>query len=330
MTIYDIAKEAGVAASTVSRVINNKPGIKAETREKIQALLKKYNYIPDAAARGLVMQSTKMVGILVVDIRVTHHIDSAFVIEQELTKRGYCCITMSTGPEDEKKAEYIRILEQRRVEGVILMGSMFMTERVKESIQKHLSKVPVVLVNGYLDLPNVSGVLVNEDSGVTRCVEMLVGKGRRKIAFALDQHSPSNSLKQQGYCTGMRACGMGEEDLWLYDAGESSVTAGYQITERILEEHPDVEGIIYSVDLIAVGGVRAAHDRKVPVPEQLALVGVDNTIYGEICMPKLTTLDNKLEALSEAAAGILWEGLEGKIQNKKVMLFCEIIERETT
>lgn len=90
MTIYDIAREAGVAASTVSRVINNKPGIKLETRQRVQELLKKYNYIPDAAARGLVMQSSRLVGILIVDIRVAHHVDSAFVIEQELTRRGYC------------------------------------------------------------------------------------------------------------------------------------------------------------------------------------------------------------------------------------------------
>lgn len=330
MTIYDIAKEAGVAASTVSRVINNKPGIKAETRRRVQELLKKYNYIPDAAARGLVMQSTKIIGILIVDIRVTHHIDSAFVIEQELTKRGYCCITMSTGPTDEKKAEYIRILEQRRVEGVILMGSMFTTEAVKESIQRHLPKVPVVMVNGYLDLPNVSGVIVDEDAGVTKCVELLMKKGKKNIAFILDSHSPANTRKQQGYYEGMRRFGTPESAAWMYEAGESSVKGGYEATVRVIKEHPDVQGIIYSIDLVAVGGVRAAHDCGYHVPGQLALVGIDNSIYGEICMPKLTTLDNKLQDLSESAAGILREGLEGRIQSKKMMLFSEIIEREST
>lgn len=330
MTIYDIAKEAGVAASTVSRVINNKPGIKAETRQKVQALLKKYNYTPDVAARGLVMQSTKIVGILIVDIRVTHHIDSAFVIEQELTKKGYCCITMSTGPEDEQKAEYLRILEQRRVEGVILMGSMFMTEMVKETISRHLSNVPVVMVNGYLDLPNVSGVIVDEDHGVEQCVDLLCRKGKTRIAFALDSHSPANSNKQRGYYDGMRAHGAGEDQLWMYEAEESSVQGGYDVTMRILKEHPDVQGIIYSIDLIAVGGVRAAHDQGYRVPEQLGLIGIDNAIYGEICMPKLTTLDNKMQGLSEAAASLLRAGLEGRIQNKKMMMFSEIIERETT
>lgn len=330
MTIYDIAKEAGVAASTVSRVINEKPGIKAETRQKVQELLKKYNYIPDAAARGLVMQSTKIIGILIVDIRVTHHIDSAFVIEQELTKRGYCCITMSTGPTDEKKAEYIRILEQRRVEGVILMGSMFTTDAVKESIQRHLPKVPVVMVNGYLDLPNVSGVIVDEDAGVMQCVELLMQKNKRKIGFILDSHSPANSRKQQGYRDGMRRAGMPEEALWMYEAEESSVKGGYDTTVRLIKDHPDVQGIIYSIDLVAVGGIRAAYDCGYSVPDQLGLIGIDNSIYGEICMPRLTTLNNKLQELSEAAAGILREGLEGKVQSKKMMLFSEIIEREST
>lgn len=330
MTIYDIAREAGVAASTVSRVINNKPGIKAETRQRIQELLVKHNYTPDAAARGLVMQSTKMVGILIVDIRVTHHINSAFVIEQELTRRGYCCIIMSTGPSDEKKAEYIKLLEQRRVEGVILMGSMFDTEAVKKSVQEHLSKVPVVMVNGYLDLPNVSGVIVDEDAGVGQCVDLLIEKGKKKIAFILDSESPANTRKQEGYREGLRRHGYKESDICIYKAAESSLHGGYDATARLLEEHPDTQGIIYSIDLVAVGGIRAAYDKGYRVPEDLGIIGIDNSLYGEICMPKLTTLNNRLQELSETAAGILRDGLEGNLQSKKLMLFSEIIEREST
>lgn len=330
MTIYDIAREAGVAASTVSRVINNKPGIRAETRQRVEELLKKYHFTPDAAARGLVMQSTRMVGILIEDIRVVHHVNSAFVIEQELTRRGYCCIIMGTGQEEERKAEYIQILEQRRVEGVILMGSMFGTEKVKKSIQKYLRGIPVVIVNGYLDLPNVSGVLVDEDRGVQRCVELLAGKGRERIAFVLDTPSPANSRKQQGYCDGIRQTGANGGEPWIYAVEEASVKGGYDVTVRILKERPQIQGIIYSVDRIAVGGIRAAYDQGRRVPEDLALVGVDNTVYGEICMPKLTTLDNKLQELSEAAADMLREGLEGNIQNRLQEMCSEIIEREST
>ena len=197
-------------------------------------------------------------------------------------------------------------------------------------IKKHLPKVPIVMVNGYLKLPNVSGVIVDEDTGVGKCVDLLWKKGKTRIAFVLDSVSPANRRKQQGYCDGMRRHGTGEEGLWLYEMEESSVMAGYEITLRVLDEHPDIQGIIYTIDLVAVGGVRAAWDRGYDVPGRLGLVGIDNSIYGEICMPKLTTLDNRLQALSESAATILREGLEGKVQSKKMMMFSEIIEREST
>ncbi len=175
-TIYDIAKEAGVSASTVSRVVNNKPGIHEKTRKKVQALLEKYNYSPNEAA---------------------------YVIEQELTRRGYTCITLSTGPDPERKAECIRILEQRRAEGAVLMGSMFGTESVEESIREHLPHVPIAMANGWLDLPNVYAVLADEAHGVEQCVELLAKQGRRRLAFVEDLDTPSNSSKKQGFQTAM-------------------------------------------------------------------------------------------------------------------------------
>ena len=122
MTIYDIAREAGVSASTVSRVINKNSGIKESTRTRVQKLLDEYNYTPDASARGLVTQASKFIGILIEDIRVVHHTESAYVIEQEMTRQGYTCITFSTGTDEARKSQYIEILEQRRVEGAIFIG----------------------------------------------------------------------------------------------------------------------------------------------------------------------------------------------------------------
>ena len=92
MTIYDIAKEAGVSASSVSRVINNKTGVNPEVRKKVQKLLKKYHYTPDAAARGLVSQSSRIIGILIADIRNIHHTDGAYYIERKLAALNYCCV----------------------------------------------------------------------------------------------------------------------------------------------------------------------------------------------------------------------------------------------
>lgn len=338
-TIYDIAKEAGVSASTVSRVVNNKPGINENTRKKVQQLLEKYNYIPNEAARGLVTQSSRIIGILIEDIRVVHHTESAYVIEQEMTRLGYTCITLSTGPDLKKKAEYIRHLEQRRVEGAILMGSMFGTSEVEESIHEHLSGIPIVIVNGYLNLPNVYSVIADEERGIEECVELLASKGRKNIAFVMDAETPSNNSKKRGFMTAMMRQGIPSEKQLLYQADwegvslsdpRNTILRGAEATRRLLQENPQVDAIVYCVDLLAIGGIHEMESQGIAVPEQIAVMGVDNTIYGEICRPQLSTLDNKLVEVSRNASGILLNALEKKEVSKRMMLYTEIIEREST
>ena len=168
MTIYDIAKIAGVSASTVSRVANNKPGIKEETRQQIQSLLDQYDYRPNETARGLVNQSSRMIGILITDIRYEHHVDIAYHIEKEMERHGYCSLILNTGLSDEKKAQAITVLSQRRVDGAILVGSTFQCDAVKQALASRMEGKPVVITNGYLDLPNVKGVLVNEKEGLIK------------------------------------------------------------------------------------------------------------------------------------------------------------------
>ena len=331
MTIYDIAKEANVSASTVSRVINKRDGISAETREKVEALLRKYNFSPDVVARGLVMQSTKMIGILMEDLRVVHHTESAYLIERAMTSQGYCVITMSTGSTEEEKANYIKILGERRVEGVILMGSAFESENVKLHITKHLAHVPVVIVNGYLDLPNVSGVIVDEFTGVENCVKLLHQKGFKQIGFCLAGSSPSGLRKRNGYMSGMLACGAKSWELLVFQYESAKIfELGYQRTKEILNEHPTIEAMIYSDDLIAVGGLKAALEMGRAVPSQFSIIGINNNDYCEICTPTLSTLDNRLVKISEMAADILINQLREPHEGKKLEIETRIIERETT
>lgn len=328
MTIYDIAKEAGVSASTVSRVINNKPGIHPETKRRIQRLLTKYNYSPSETARGLVNQASKIIGILVADIRTIHHTDGAYFIERELTKLGYCCIIFNTGTEDTAKAEYIKILSRRRVEGAVLIGSSFQTEAVDHAIQRYLSDTPVVIANGFLDLPNVYGVLADERNGVSNCVKLLFDKGHARPAFVIDLYTPSNRLKQLGFEQALQSLGFSGAP-WIYET-ESTLKGSYDVTRQIVKEHPDIDGIIYSVDFLAASGVRALTDMGIPIPGRIALIGIDNSIYAEISNPKLTSLDNKLLDLSVSAARILIDVLHNRQTTKKILIFSTIVERETT
>lgn len=335
MTIYDIAREAGVSASTVSRVINKKAGIKESTRKRVQKLLDEYNYTPDASARGLVTQASKFIGILIEDIRVVHHTESAYVIEQEMTRQGYTCITFSTGTDEARKAQYIEILEQRRVEGAIFIGSMFGTETVLKSVEQHLPNIPVVIVNGTMDLPNGYSVLIDEERGMEECVSLLAEKGHRRLAYLMDVDTPANQKKNRGFQTGMLRCGLDADDCSVFvpvdgtTGPRSSIERGRAETAELLAKKPDIEGIVCVTDLLAIGCMQELKARGISIPEQTAVIGVGNTLYGQLCTPTLTTLDNKSGEVSLAAANMLLDVLQGRPVSHKLMLLTEIIQRES-
>jgi len=328
MNIYDIAKMAGVSASTVSRVINNKKGVKKETRELVQKYLDEYNYTPNATARGLVSKSSRMIGILISDLRTAYHTESVYNIEKEFTNQGYVCIIMSTGFDDKVRAKYIQILSQRQVEAMVLIGSTFQTENVKKAILKYSPSIPVVIVNGHIDLPNVYSVIADEQTGITNCVKYLSERNRMNLAFVIDNYTPSNKLKMKGFEDGVKQIYDREKPMVV--KCESSFQGSYNATQELITDHPEIDGIIYVVDLLAVAGCRALHDMKVKIPKQVAVIGVDNSLYSKINLPSLTSLDNKLLDLSITSARIIIDALQNKHVAKKLMIISNLVERKTT
>lgn len=329
MTIYDIAKIAGVSASTVSRVINNKPGVGQETRQKIMKLMENHNYSPNVIARGLVSGLSKTIGILVADIRDIHHINGAYYIERELMAQGYCCIILNTGDEDADKVKGIEILNRRRVEGVVMMGSIFQCKEVEEAIVRYMSDIPVAIVNGWLDLPNVYGILSDEMNGVVSCVDHLMARGHKKIAFICNQPSnPSIVQKERGYLSCADRIGLDLKQ-WEYWT-ENTLEGGEEATRRLLKEHPDVEGIVYAVDLLAVGGLQVFHEMQIPVPERIGVVGINDSTYAQICTPTLTSLDNKRMDAGVMAARIIVDHISGKKMPNRVMLLSDLIVRQSS
>ena len=328
MTIYDIASALNISPSTVSRVANNKSGVRRETRQLVLKYMEEHNYVPNITARNLVNQSTKIIGILIADVRTAYHAESAYHIQRELNNLGYCCIIFNTGSDDTAKAEHMQILSQRRVEAVVLIGSTFQCDLVEQAIQRHLRDTPVFLFNGHLDLPNVYSIMADEQNGVTNCVRFLAQKGRKHPAFLLNAHTPSNDLKQFGYEIGVRSY-LQMEPL-VYEVQEDTPQGGYEATLRLMQEHPETDSLIYSVDLLAVSGLRALSDLNIRVPDQVSVMGVDNSMYAQISIPRLTSLDNKLLDMSMTTARMLIDALSGKPTTRNIMILSDIQEREST
>ncbi len=328
VTIYDIAKMAGVSPSTVSRIINNYPHVKKATRARVQKLLQEYHYIPNEAARGLVTQASRIIGILISDIRTTHHTDGVYYIEREFVQQGYCCLIFNTGTDEREQARYIQLLSQRKVEAAVLMGSIYQTDAVKNAIETYLPTTPVVICNGYLDSPNVYGLIADEQSGVFDCVKLLTTKGKKHLAYVVDHDTPSNRLKQQGFEAGVASLCEGTAPIVIRT--DETRPGAYEATQKLMQQHPETDGIIFAEDMLALIGIRALTDLRLQIPEQVSVIGINNSVFAENSIPTLTSLDNMLYDLSLTAARNIQAIQQGQRVNKKMMIFSKIIEREST
>lgn len=328
MTIYDIAKLANVSASTVSRVVNNKGYVKKSTSDRILKIMAENNYIPNETARSLVTQSSKIIGILITDIRTTHHTNGIYYIERELSEKGYSCLICNTGQDAQGWARYVQSLSQRKVDAAILMGSVYQAEPMKEALRQFLPDTPVILCNGQMDAPNVYSLIVDEEEGVYECVKLLAEKGKLHPAFLENQFTPSSRLKQKGYEAGVAAF-CGDAQPIVCHTG-SSADEVYDSTCDLLREHPEVDGIIYSEDALALIGFRALADLGRRVPEDISVIGINNSQYADISIPTLTSLDNVLYDLSMNAVYKILSLLSGQEVSKKTIISTKIIERQST
>ncbi len=328
VTIYDIAKMAGVSASTVSRVVNNKQNVSPKTRARILKLLAEHNYVPNEAARGLVMQSTRMIGILITDLRTTQHTQGVYYIERELSSQGYSCIIHNTGRDPQNWAHYVQELSQRKIEALVLMGSIYQSDIMREAVDLYLPGVPVVICNGYFAAPNVYGILSDELGGVTDCVKLLYRAGCRRPAFLMNPSTPSNEQKKLGFLNGIARYYPTLTPIAL-ESGFTLEEAA-QATREMLLAHPDIDGIVFSDDNMAMVGMRILADLHRRVPEDVQIVGINNSRFAQLSIPSLTSLDNMLYDLSMTAVHHVLSLLAGERVSKRTLIGTEVVAREST
>lgn len=328
-TIYDIAEKAGVSASTVSRVVNNYQYVNKDTRAKVLKVIAEMNYVQNDAARSLATQNTRMAGILIADVRTTHHTDGVYYVEKEFSKSGYSCLIYNTGTDPEQQAKYIQILSQKKVEAVVLMGSVFQNVSVQNAIMIYMPETPVAICNGYLDGANIYGVTADERGGVMNAVRYLADKGHSNIAFVTNKLTPSNQGKLNGFNDGFR--------LYIKDGSsevveiKSSEVADYiEAVRQLMNAKPKTDAIIFSEDYIAIAGLHVLYEMGISVPGQVAVVGMNNSRYAQISNPALTSIDNMLYDTSLIAVRNLLAVLQGERVNHRMSIGSELVERSST
>ena len=329
MNIYDIAKEAGVSISTVSRVMNHKGNVNAATKKRVEEVLARHDYTPSAIARGMVSKSMRTVAVLTVDIRVPHYARTAYTIEREFSRRGYEVTICNTGGELEETAKYLRTMLEKKVDGIVLVGSIFNTLCKKEEIGNLIKNTPVVLANGKLELPNSYSVLVDDRFGVSLAVEHLMSKGHRELYYLKDMDTVSARLKCEGFVKALESHGLSDAKQHVIGT-KRSIEGGKRAIEKLIEEQKEFTAIVCGEDITAAGAVKALLHAGLKVPEDVAVTGYNNSDYARICEPRLTTIDNKPELVAMMSVQLLTSLIEKTDEYSSCTIQPELVVGETT
>jgi LacI family transcriptional regulator len=334
LTIKEVAQEAGVSIATVSRVLNGKDRVKKTTREKIEAAIGKLNFKPDQAARSMINNQTKMIGLLVPQLSNEFWGLLAEVIQEQLWNKGYSVLICATGTNPDKESMFLQSFIERRVDGVIYgASSAFANKNNTESPLQLLKEqgIPVVAMDQVTGYHCVVGDGI---AGSLLAVEHLLQLGHTRIAY-IGGWSVS-TVRELGYRGALLEHNMVADEALIIRSTEDVVNFsqyGYQAMKQLVDSGTAFTAAFCANDLVAIGAMRALKESGLKVPEQIAVVGYDDINIAALYDPALTTIHQPIEEMGTAAVKLLLELLqEGSELSmpRKIMLQSKLIIRESS
>jgi LacI family transcriptional regulator/LacI family asc operon transcriptional repressor len=334
MTIYDISEKANVSIATVSRVLNGSSSVSEQTKQKVLDIINQYDYTPNAFARGLGLNTMRTIGIMCADSSDLYLAKAIYFLEQNLRAQGYDCLLSCTGYELEDRKQSIGMLLNKKVDGIVLVGSNFIYQ--KDTDNKYIADaaavVPVMLLNGSLDIPNTYSVVSDDYTSMYEATTHLIHSGIKKIVYFYNSNSYSGKKKLSGYQAAMDAhhLPVGKDLLHYFSGSHEDFSAMKKELMGIGELGKSIHGLIAADDALALAAIKCAKEKGLSIPADLSIIGYNNSMLAICCEPELSSIDNKLESLCEHLSKILMDVLEGKKVPKKTVFAGELIKRGTT
>lgn len=324
MNIYDIAERSGVSIATVSRVLNGGRNVSQKTRDKVLAVMQQEDYTPNVFARGLGLNTMHMIGILCTDISDTFYAKAVSLVEGLLKQNGFDALLCCTGNNLEDKKKYLDLLLTKRVDAVILIGSAFKENENNSHIENAAKQVPVIIINGLVELPNTYCVLCDEHSAVCQNVQLLHEHGYDPILYLYDTLTYSGCVKIAGYKDGLQKSKLAFQDSLMIKVPKSIDTIIEKVTE-LIRDGTKFSAVMASEDLLAIAALKALQNANLTMP----VIGFNNSILAQCSSPSLTTVDNMIDVLCPTAINMLTDIFEGKNVPQKIVISSKLIERNT-
>lgn len=327
MNIKDIARISGVGVSTVSRVVNNHPDVKKETREHILNVIKEYNYIPNDSARVLKQNNTKNIGVLIKGIFNPFLSEMINIISEKIQHMGYMMILQHTEVEDNDIDSTIRFIKEKRLQGMICLGGNF--SQVKEDTFQGID-IPIILTSVNLPKQNqvknkFSVIDIDNEKAAYMAVQYLIEKGHKDICIMIcDKSEAASFARYQGYQKALQERGIAFKDENVL-MGDYLVDKAYKETMKFLETNRPT-AIFAISDTMAIGVAKAVSDSGFKIGEDISIIGFDGMDIAHYYTPTITTIKQPRKQMAEMSADLLFDILSDKKQHKHRILETKLLE----
>lgn len=330
MTIVDIARIAGVGVSTVSRVINNHPDVKYETRERILDIIRENNYIPNNSARVLKQTNTNNIGILIRGVFNPFFAALLKNISMSIEKAGYSIIVHYHNNVDDVST-LVGFAKEKRLQGVICLGGNFIGVN-EESFQG--LDIAIVMISVDFKQPktwkNFSTVSISNEKAGYKATSYLIEKGHKEVAIILGnkQDYSIGKLRYEGYKNACKDYKI-KHNLNYVIYGNYDTALSYERTKKFLAVNPQITAIFATADTMAIGAAKAIVDLGYKVGDDISVMGFDGIDIASYYNPSITTIEQPQDELSAVSVKLLIGLLENKVENQHIVLETKLVEGDS-
>jgi LacI family transcriptional regulator len=329
VTIYDVAREAGVSMATVSRVVNNNPNVKPQTRKKVFEAIERLGYRPNAVARGLASKKTTTVGVVIPDISNPIFAEVARGIEDIANMYHYNIILCNADKRKEKEIRVINTLLEKQVDGLLFMGGIVTDEHLQAF---KTSSVPVVLCATADEKKTMPSVDIDHEGAAFDAVSELLREGHRDIAMITGTlQDPANGYaRYQGYKRALESAGIPVREEYVR-VGNYRYESGMEAAKYFLELAKRPTAIFSATDEMAIGAIHAIQDAGLKVPDDVSLISIDNIRMASMVRPQLTTVAQPMYDIGAVSMRLLTKLMnKDPVEQSQVVLPHEVIRRQST
>lgn len=332
-TLKDIAKKLGISEATVSLALNNNSLVNEKTKKRVHEAAKELKYFPNMIAKGLATNKSNTIGIIVPDINIVFYANILRAVDEIVNRAGYSLLAAMSNDDPKVEEEIIRTFISKRIEGVLAVPTNQPTKFLT-SYQKALKEhnIPLVYITSLYTIDGIRYVMGDIREGTYMLVNHLVELGHKDIVFIGGNRTvPTTSLRREGYGRALAEHGIPIDEKNLIECDGIHYDQAVLATEELLQERRDFTAICAMNDEMALGVVNTLQKAKIRVPEDVSVVGYDNTIFSKVSMVGITSMDSDIEGTCRQVVDMLMQVIRGEEpEEPHIMVRPAIVQRQSS